>query len=272
MNENNYLNCLNKEFARQLTKPFYKAIDEYRLLKSGDKIAVCVSGGKDSLLLAALFREYEMYGKIPVSVRFLMMDAGFSEKSLTVIKQNAKKLKIELEIFKSNVFSIVEHEKNPCFLCSKMRRGLLYKKAEEIGCNKIALGHHFDDVIESILMGMLYGGQAQTMLPRVKAQHFTGMELIRPLYFIRERDIISWAGASGIAKTDCDCALKDRESGSKRAFVKQLIAELREENPQVEMNIFRSVHNVRLDRIISYKDEEKTHNFLEKFERYDDEN
>lgn len=262
----NILNCLNKEFARQLTKPFYKAIDEYRLLKEGDAVCVCVSGGKDSLLLSALFREYELYGKIPVSVKFVLMDPGFSEESMRLIDRNAARLGIELTMFKTDIFRIIENEKNPCFLCSKMRRGLLYKKAMELGCNKIALGHHFDDVIESILMGMLYGGQAQTMLPRVKSQNYAGMELIRPMYFVRESDVSDWAESCGLEKIGCDCALKGREGGSKRDEVKRLIAALREENPQVEMNIFRSVHNVRLDRIISYKDENGTHSILEKYD------
>lgn len=260
------MECLNKEFARQLSKPFYKAIDEYRLLKSGDRICVCVSGGKDSLLLAALFREYEMHGKIPITVRFLAMNPGFSESGLQLLNRNAKRIGIDLEMFETDIFRAIQSEKNPCFLCSKMRRGLLYKKAREIGCNKIALGHHFDDIIEGILMGMIYGGQTQTMLPRVKSQNFEGMELIRPMCFVREKDIIEWQNFCGIEKMGCDCPLKDRENGSKRDYVKQLIAQLCEDNPQVAMNIFRSVHNVRLDRIVSYKNNLETHDFLENFD------
>lgn len=260
------LDSLSKDFAHGITKPFYRAIEEYRLFKSGDSICVCVSGGKDSLLLAALFRRYELYGKTPISVKYLTMDAGFSGQTLDIIRSNAERLDIDLTIFKTDVFRLVEKEKNPCFLCSKMRRGLLYKKAKELGCGKIALGHHFDDAIESILMGMLYGGQAQTMLPRVKAQNFEGMELIRPLYFVREKDIIEWADRCRIERAGCDCALKDRENGSERAAIKRLIAELCEENSQVAMNIFRSVHNVRLDRIISYKDSDGIHSFLDRFE------
>ncbi len=265
-------NKLNREYARTLAKPFYKAVEEYRLFNDNDSICVCISGGKDSMLLSALFREYERHGKTPISVKYLTMDAGFSENSLRIINQNAEILGIDLITFKTDVFKLVENEKNPCFLCSKMRRGLLYKKAKELGCSKIALGHHFDDVIESILMGMLYGGQAQTMLPRVKAQNFEGMELIRPMYFIREKCVSEWADSCNIEKIGCDCALKDREDGSKRAFVKQLIANLSEENPQVEMNIFRSVQNVRLDRIMSYKDESGVHSFLDRFKDYDEKN
>ena len=260
------MDCLNKEFARQLAKPFYKAIDEYRLLKSGDRICVCVSGGKDSLLLSALFREYEVHGKIPVTVKYLVMNPGFSGHSLELINRNAQRIGIEPEVFETDIFKSIAGEKNPCFLCSKIRRGTLYKKAKELGCNKIALGHHFDDIIEGILMGILYGGQTQTMLPRVKSQNFEGMELIRPMCFVRERDVIEWTDFCGLERISCDCPLKDREEGSKRSFVKKLISELCEDNPQVEMNIFRSVQNVRLDRIVSYKDKQGIHGFLENFD------
>lgn len=259
-------NGLTREFSSSLLGKFTKAIDEYKLLENGDKICVCISGGKDSLLLSALFREYEMHGKKQISVRYLSMNPGFSAEDEMQIKRNAKRLGVDLEFFRSEVFSLVEGEKNPCFLCSKMRRGLLYKKARELGCNKIALGHHFDDVIESILMGILYGGQTGTMLPRVQSAHFEGMELIRPLYFVRERDVVSWAKFCGLELSGCKCVLTQRGENSKRDFVKRLIAQLCEDNPQVEMNIFRAVQNVRLDRIISYKDESGVHDFLEKYD------
>lgn len=259
-------NGLTREFSSALLGKFTKAIDEYNLLKNGDKICVCVSGGKDSLLLSALFREYELHGKIPISVRYLSMNPGFSDEDEEQIKRNAMRLGVDLEFFKSEVFSLVEGEKNPCFLCSKMRRGLLYKKARELGCNKIALGHHFDDVIESILMGILYGGQTGTMLPRVKAAHFEGMELIRPLYFVRERDVVSWANYCKLELSGCKCVLTRRGENSKRDFVNRLIEQLREDNSQVEMNIFRAVQNVPLNRIISYKDESGVHSFLEKYD------
>lgn len=263
------LNYFNKEFSKCIAKPFYKAIEEYRLLKDGDKICVCISGGKDSLLLAALMKKYEQHGKIPISIKYLVMNPGFSDASIQLINRNTQRLGIEIEMFETDIFKLIEKEENPCFLCSKMRRGLLYKKAKELGCNKIALGHHFDDVIEGILMGILYGGQTQTMLPRVKSEHFDGMELIRPMCFVREKDVIEWLNFCGLEKMSCDCPLKEREENSKRKFVKQLIARLREDNPQIEMNIFRSVHNVRLDRIISYKNNGEIHDFLENF---DDEN
>ncbi len=266
MSEKMIENGLTREYSTALLGKFTKAIDEYNLLKNDDKICVCVSGGKDSLLLSALFREYEKHGKKRISVRYLSMNPGFSSEDEEQIKRNAMRVGVNLEFFKTEVFSLVDGEKNPCFLCSKMRRGLLYKKARELGCNKIALGHHFDDVIESILMGILYGGQTGTMLPRVQAAHFEGMELIRPLYFVRERDVVSWAKFCGLELSGCKCVLTRRGENSKRDFVKRLIAQLCEDNPQVEMNIFRAVQNVPLDRIISYKDESGAHSFLDKYE------
>lgn len=266
MSEKIIENGLTREYSTALLGKFTKAIDEYNLLKNDDKICVCVSGGKDSLLLSALFREYEKHGKKRISVRYLSMNPGFSSEDEEQIKRNAMRVGVNLEFFKTEVFSLVDGEKNPCFLCSKMRRGLLYKKARELGCNKIALGHHFDDVIESILMGILYGGQTGTMLPRVQAAHFEGMELIRPLYFVRERDVVSWAKFCGLELSGCKCVLTRRGENSKRDFVKRLIAQLCEDNPQVEMNIFRAVQNVPLDRIISYKDESGVHSFLDKYE------
>lgn len=266
MSEKMIENGLTREYSTALLGKFTKAIDEYNLLKNDDKICVCVSGGKDSLLLSALFREYEKHGNKRISARYLSMNPGFSSEDEEQIKRNAMRVGVNLEFFKTEVFSLVDGEKNPCFLCSKMRRGLLYKKARELGCNKIALGHHFDDVIESILMGILYGGQTGTMLPRVQAAHFEGMELIRPLYFVRERDVVSWAKFCGLELSGCKCVLTRRGENSKRDFVKRLIAQLCEDNPQVEMNIFRAVQNVQLDRIISYKDESGVHSFLDKYE------
>lgn len=267
MSENAVLNSLHTEFARTITRNFSKAIEEYSLLKSGDSICVCISGGKDSMLLGELFRDLEQRAAFPVTVRYLVMDPGYSEEHYALIKSNAKRLGLPIETFKTEIFKHTENTKNnPCFLCSKMRRGHLYSKARELGCNKIALGHHFDDVIESILMGMIYGGQTQTMLPKLKAQNYAGMELIRPLYFVRERDIIAWRDANDLRFLQCACRLTKQQDGSKRQLVKRLIARLSEENPQVAQNIFRSVHNVRLDRIISYKDALGEHSFLDDYE------
>lgn len=258
---------LHGEFAGTLHRKFTAAIEEYRLLQSGDRVCVCVSGGKDSMLLGALFREYEKHGKVPVSARYLVMNPGYSEKDLALIKENAARLDIPIEIFTTEIFKHIRNEKAPCFLCSKMRRGHLYNKARELNCNKIALGHNFDDVIESILMGMIYGGQVQTMLPRVRSQNYAGLELIRPLYHIRERDIIAWRDFCGLEFLRCACSVTRREDGSKRSLIKRLIARLAEDNPQTEQNIFRSVCNVRLDRLMSYKDESgETHSFLDNFD------
>ncbi len=268
MEENAVINSLHKEFARTVTRKFSKAVEEFELLTSGDKICVCISGGKDSMLLAALFRDYERHGSIPVSVRYLVMNPGYSEENFALIMENAKRLELPVETFSTEIFRHVENTDNPCFLCSKMRRGHLYNKARELDCSKIALGHHFDDVIESTLMGMLYGGQTQTMLPKLRSRNYAGMELIRPLFYVRERDIAAWRDFNGLRFLQCACKITQREHGSKREAVKRLIAELSEDNPQVAQNIFRSVCTVRLDRLISYKDRDGVHTFLD---NYDDE-
>lgn len=268
MGENAVINSLHGEFARTITRRFSKAVGEFGLLKSGDKICVCISGGKDSMLLAALFRDYERHGSVPVTARYLVMDPGYSEENFTRITENAERLGLPVETFSTEIFRHTENADDPCFLCSKMRRGHLYSKARELGCNKIALGHHFDDVIESTLMGMLYGGQTQTMLPKLRARNYPGMELIRPLFYVRERDIMAWRDFNGLEFPGCACRITSREDGSKRTLVKRLIAELSEENPQVAQNIFRSVCAVRLDRILSYKDKNGVHTFLD---NYDDE-
>ncbi len=264
----NIFDSLHGEFSKTIHRKFTKTIEEYRLLRDGDRICVCVSGGKDSMLMAALFREYEKHGAVPITARYLVMDPGYSEDNLALIRANTARLGIAAEEFRTEIFRHIEkEEKNPCFLCAKMRRGHLYKKARELGCNKIALGHHFDDVIESILMGMIYGGQTQTMLPRLRSQNYEGMELIRPMYLIRERDIIAWRDFCGLEFLQCACRVTQRDEGSKRKLIKRLIAELSEDNPQIERNIFRSVCNVRLDRLISYKSLDGTvHSFLEDFE------
>lgn len=264
---------LNSVFGSCIYGRFTRAVNEYELIKNGDKIAVCVSGGKDSMLLAALINDFKQHGGIDFDVIFLVMDPEYSAENRALIEENSRKLGIEPTIFETNIFSVVNAtEKNPCFLCSKMRRGHLYRKAKELGCNKIALGHHYDDIIESILMGMLYGGQVQTMLPKLKSANVEGMELIRPLYFVREKDIIRWQEYNSLKFLRCACRFTERckedggEKLSKRAQVKALIAQLTAENPQVESNIFRSVQNVRLDMIMSYKDKDGVHSFLDEFD------
>lgn len=261
---------LNSVFGSCIYGRFTRAINEYKLIKNGDKIAVCISGGKDSMLLAALIKDFINHGGIDFEAEFLVMDPGYNTDNCELIMDNLKTFGITPTVFKTNIFNAVNAaEKSPCFLCSKMRRGHLYRKAKELGCNKIALGHHYDDIIESILMGMLYGGQVQTMLPKLNSANVEGMQLIRPLYFVREKDIIRWQEYNSLEFLRCACRFTERcaqtdgEKLSKRAEVKALIAKLAKNNPQVESNIFRSVQNVRLDMIMSYKDKNGVHSFLD---------
>ncbi len=252
---------LRKNYARRLFKPFAKAIVEYGLIKPNDKIAVCMSGGKDSALMAKLFQELKRHNKFPFELVFLVMDPGYSPANRQKIEENARLLNIPVTIFETDIFeNVFEIEKSPCYLCARMRRGHLYAKAKELGCNKIALGHHYDDVIETILMGMLYGGQVQTMLPKLKSTNFEGMELIRPMYFVREKDIIAWREEYGLEFLRCACkftsALAGGEVDGKRQKVKELIRTLKAEDPQIEQNIFKSVENVTLATVIAYKDKD----------------
>ena len=265
---------IRKKFHRVLWSRFAKAIVTYELIQPGDKIAVCISGGKDSMLMAKLFQELKMHDKFPFELVFLVMDPGYAEENRRLIEENAAALSVPITIFGSDIFESVTHvQKNPCYLCARMRRGYLYSKAKELGCNKIALGHHFDDVIETILMGMLYGGQVQTMMPKLHSTNFEGMELIRPMYFIREDDIKHWRDYNGLHFLRCACRFTEaceispEEELSKRLEVKKLIAEMKKTNPQVEKNIFRSVENVNLRTIISYKNDMGIHHFLDDYKR-----
>ena len=266
---------IRKRFKKKIWCRFTKAINDYELVKEGDKIAVCISGGKDSMLMAKLFQELKRHHKFPFEVVFLVMDPGYSPENRKVIENNARRLNIPITIFESNIFEAVFHvEKSPCYLCARMRRGYLYSKAKELGCNKIALGHHYDDVIETILMGMLYGAQMQTMMPKLHSSNFEGMELIRPLYLIREDDIKAWRDANGLHFIQCACKFtdtcsscdKDGQSNSKRLEIKKLIRELKKTNPFVEGNIFKSVENVNLSTIIAYKKDGVKHHFLETYD------
>ncbi len=261
---------LRTTYARRLFKPFARAIVEYRLVEPGDKIAVCISGGKDSMLMAKLFQELKRHNKFPFELLFLVMDPGYDAEHRAAVERNAEFLKIPITLFDTDIFeSVYGVEKSPCYLCARMRRGHLYHKAQELGCNKIALGHHYDDVIETILMGMLYGGQVQTMLPKIESANFAGMQLIRPMYYVRERDIVAWKNRYGLQFLQCACKFTaDTAEGikdSKRQRVKALIRELKREDPQVEQNIFKSVENVSLSSVIAYKDKNGVrHRFDEK--------
>lgn len=265
---------LRKKFKKNIWCKFTKAINEYDLIQPNDKIAVCISGGKDSMIMAKLFQELKRHDKFPFELIFLVMNPGYNIENLEKIRYNAEILSIPVTVFDSDIFGSVFHiEKNPCYICARMRRGYLYSKAKELGCNKIALGHHFDDVIETILMGMLYGGQIQTMMPKLHSTNFEGMELIRPLYLVREADIKHWCSYNNLEFIQCACKFtencsdvdKDGHSVSKRMEIKNLIAEMKKINPQVEKNIFRSVENVNLNTVIAYKNEEGTHNFLDTY-------
>ncbi len=264
-----------KKFRKEIWRKFTKAINEYELIKDGDRIAVCISGGKDSMLMAKLFQELERHGKKNFETVFLVMDPGYNEENALAVKNNAKLLHVPIRVFSSDIFDIVtDIEDSPCYLCARMRRGHLYAKAKELGCNKIALGHHFDDVIETILMGMLYGGQIQTMMPKLHSTNFEGMELIRPMYLIREDDIRHWRDYNKLHFIQCACRFTDScsleggtESGSKRAEVKALIRELAKKSPYIEKNIFRSVENVNLKTIIAYKEDGVKHSFLDTYEK-----
>ena len=266
---------IQKKFHKELFSKFAKAINTYDLLQEGDKVAVCISGGKDSMLMAKLFQEIKRHNKFQFELVFLVMDPGYSPMNRQMIENNAKIMGIPLTIFESNIFEAVyEIEKSPCYLCARMRRGYLYSKAKKLGCNKIALGHHYDDVIETILMGMLYGGQVQTMMPKLHSSNFEGMELIRPMYLIREDSIKAWRDYNDLHFIQCACKFTDtcttcnnEETKSKRMEIKQLIQTLKKTNPFIESNIFKSVENVNLDTVVGYKQYGERHYFLENYDK-----
>ncbi len=265
-----------KTYRKQIWSRFTKAVRDYELVKEGDKIAVCISGGKDSMLMAKCFQELHKYSDISFEVKYIVMDPGYSSENRQIIEENARKLNIPVEIFETDIFENVFHiDKNPCYICARMRRGHLYNYAKNIGCNKIALGHHYDDVIETILMSMLYGAQIQTMMPKLHSNHFEGMEVIRPLYLIHEDDIKAWAKFNDLYFIQCACKFTDTCSSeacltrprSKRVEVKNLIRDLKKTNPYVEQNIFKSVENVSLKTIIAYKDDQEKHHFLDDYDQ-----
>lgn len=265
---------LRKKFRKNIWCKFTKAINEYELVKPGDRIAVCISGGKDSMLLAKLFQELKRHNKFDFEVKFLVMDPGYSPVNRQVIEENARRLEIPIEIFESEIFeSVFNIEKSPCYLCARMRRGYLYSHAQKMGCNKIALGHHFDDVIETILMGMLYSGKVETMMPKLHSQHFEGMELIRPLYLVHEDAIKSWRDYNGLHFIQCACRFTENcvscggGRGSKRDEMKELIAQFRKTSDVIDTNIFNSVRNINLRTVIGYHKDDMTYNFLDDYDK-----
>jgi len=264
-----------KKYRIQIWRKFVNGIQTYDLIQPDDKIAVCISGGKDSMLMAKLLQELKRHGKFDFELVFLSMDPGYNAKNRKKIEENAEILGIPVEFFESDIFQVVTNiEKSPCYLCARMRRGFLYAKAKELGCNKIALGHHFDDVIETILMGMFYGSQIQTMMPKLHSTNFEGMELIRPMYLIEEKDIVHWCQYNGLSFIQCACRFTEEmeelgevEHTSKREEMKNLLKYLETMNPNVKKNVFKSVENVNLATIIAYSDNEGKHHFLDTYDK-----
>ncbi len=264
-----------KKYRKQLWTPFIVAVKRYELIQEGDKIAVCISGGKDSMLMAKLMQELQRHSEVPYELEFLVMDPGYNEVNRQKIESNAALMNIPITVFETNIFDVANQaEKNPCYLCARMRRGHLYKKAQQLGCNKIALGHHFNDVIETTVMSMFYGSQLQAMPPKLHSTNFPGMTLIRPLYCIREEDILAWCRYNNLEFIQCACRFTENmtvsacgSSSSKRQETKLLLRQLSKTNPNIENSIFRSIHAVALDTMPGFKTEGQEHSFLERFDR-----
>lgn len=261
---------INKKFRKSIWNKFIEGIKNYKLIEENDKIAVCISGGKDSMLMAVLMKMLQRYSEIPFELKFIVMDPGYNPENRAKIIENAKTLNIPIHIFETDIFNIADSvSESPCYLCARMRRGYLYSEAEKLGCNKIALGHHMSDVIETTLLSMMYGSQIQGMLPKLHSTNFKGMTLIRPLYCVLEEDIIHWANYNGLSFIACACKLTARaavdENASKRREIKLLIKELKKINPEIEKNLFNSIHRCNVDTMVGFKTNGKTHSFLEKF-------
>ena len=262
---------IQKKYRKELWTPFIQAIKRYRLISEGDRVAVCISGGKDSMLLAKLMQLLRKISDVPFDVTYLVMDPGYSPANRRRIEDNARLLEIPVSIFETDIFGVANvAEKNPCYLCARMRRGHLYSQARALGCNKIALGHHFNDVIETTVMAMFYGAQLQGMMPKVHSANFPGMELIRPLYCVHEEDIIAWRRYNGLEFLQCACRFTENIDGSadgvgesKRQEIKQLLKALRRDNPDVEKSVFNAIHAVSLDTFPGWKSRGEEHSFLE---------
>ena len=261
-----------KKYRKELWNPFIAAVKRYRLIQAGDKIAVCISGGKDSMLMAKLMQQLQKHSDVPFEAVYLVMDPGYSTVNRAKIEQNAALLHLPVTVFETNIFHVANKATvSPCYLCARMRRGHLYAKARELGCNKIALGHHMSDVVETTLMAMMYGSQLQGMLPRLKSTNYEGMELIRPMYCILEKDIIAWKNHNKLEFIQCACGFTENSAGagaegSKRLETKLLIKQLKRGNPNIELNIFNSIHKANVDTLVGYKLNNEEHSFLEKFE------
>ena len=262
-----------KKFRKEIWRQFVKAVKDYELIKENDKIMVCISGGKDSFLLAKCIEELAKHSDIPFTAKYVVMNPGYTEVNKNLILENAKTMNVDIEMFSSDIFEIVDKTyRSPCYLCARMRRGCLYNKAKELGCNKIALGHHFDDVIETTLLSMLYGSEIKTMMPKLHSENFEGLELIRPLFLVKEDAIIAWAKHNELRFLNCACRFTektsyDEDTSSKRKEMKQLIKDLKKVNPNVDMNIFKSIENVNLDTVIAYRKNGKMHSFLDEYDK-----
>ena len=261
-----------KKFRKEIWRQFVKAVKDYELIKENDKIMVCISGGKDSFLLAKCIEELAKHSDIPFTAKYVVMNPGYAEVNKKLILENAKIMNVDIEMFESDIFEVVDKtDRSPCYLCARMRRGCLYNKAKELGCNKIALGHHFDDVMETILLSVIYGGEFKTMMPKLHSTNFEGMELIRPMYYVREKDIISFSNYHELKFLNCACKFTEENNNenltSKRIVIKNLIKELKEDNEYIENNIFKSAFNINLNTVIGYHKDEMIYNFLDDYDK-----
>jgi len=262
-----------KKYRKKIYSKFTKAVKDYKLIKENDKIMVCISGGKDSFLLAKCIQELVKHGKVNFEAKYVVMNPGYKEENLKLIKENAKVMNIPIELFETDIFAVSNklNPENPCYMCARMRRGHLYNKAKELGCNKIALGHHFNDVIETTLLSMLYGAEIKTMMPKLYSSNFEGLELIRPLYLVKEEDIISWSKYNNLKFLNCACKFTEKaskeENFSKRKEIKQLIKQLKEQNSDIDHNIFKAMDNVNKNCILGWREDEKKFSFLDTYEK-----
>lgn len=261
-----------KKFRKDIWAKFIKALQEYELITENDNIMVCISGGKDSFLLAKLIQEVIRHGKIKFTAHYVVMDPGYNKENRHLIEENAKLLNIPIEIFESDIFDIVTNvSKSPCYLCARMRRGCLYNKAKELGCNKIALGHHFDDAIETTLLSLFYGAEIKTMMPKLHSENFAGLELIRPLYLIKEESILAWQKFNNLTFLNCACKFTEKTSTmqdeSKRLVMKNLIKSLRQQNENIDYNIFKALDNINLNCVLGIKNNREYHSFLENYSK-----
>ena len=262
-----------KRFRKEIFSKFIKAIRDYKLINENDKVMVCISGGKDSFLLAKCIQELIRHGMVPFEAKYVVMNPGYTDQNLTMIKKNAELMNIPIEIFTTDIFAVSNklNADNPCYLCARMRRGHLYNKAQEMGCNKIALGHHFNDVIETTLLSMFYGSEIKTMLPKLHSDNFKGIDLIRPLYLVKEEDIIRWKNYNELTFLNCACKFTEKvareELSGKRKEIKELISSLKKNNKEIDNNIFKALDNINLNCILGYRKDGEKHTFLEDFEK-----